>query len=429
VIALHFAFSLFMSTTSSSSSNSSSNPLPNSFSHPSSRSSATLPFPPLYGERDLVLQKGQGCRVWDSEGREYLDCVSGVAVNALGHGHPAVLAAIRAQVETFVHGSNLYLLPSQIDLARRLVSVTGYPRVFFCNSGTEANEAALKIARRHRVANGQPWRMGVLAFEQSFHGRTYASMTATGQAKIYDGFGPLPGGFKHVAPNDVTAFRAALSEDVGAILFEPILAEGGLLEHSPEMIEALKSAQEQGILLIADEVQTGLGRTGTFLACESLGLKPDLVTLAKPLGGGFPLGAVLMREEIAASLKPGDHGSTFGGNPVACAAGLAVVETLLSPGFMEGVQQRGKLLRDGLNGIVHRGKAMGLPLGPVRGKGFLLGFPYGGDLPGLIRKTRDRGVLVYRAGTDVLRVIPPLILSEDEIGTLLDALEKALGEA
>ncbi len=394
----------------------------------STPSAASLPFPPVYGERDFVLQRGEGCRVWDALGREYLDCVAGVAVNALGHGHPAVLAAIRKQSEAFVHGSNLYLLPAQIDLAKRLATATGFPRLFFCNSGTEANEGALKITRRHRVAQGQPWRMGVVAFEQSFHGRTYASMTATGQKKIYDGFGPLPGGFKHVPPGDAEALRAALTEDVGAVLFEPILAEGGILEHSPEMIAALREAQEQGVLLIADEVQTGLGRTGTFLACEALGLKPDLVTLAKPLGGGLPLGAVLMREEIAASLKQGDHGSTFGGNPVACAAGLAVVETLLAPGFLEGVRLRGKLLRDGLEGIVQRGKAMGLPLGPVRGRGFLLGFPYGGDLAGLIRKVRERGVLVYRAGADVLRVIPPLILSEEEIGRLLEALESALGE-
>ncbi len=381
---------------------------------------------PVYGARDLVIDRGEGCFLFDSQGKRYLDCVGGVAVNALGHCHPAVVAAIEKQARQFIHASNLYLLPSQMELAAKLRVATGFPRVFFSNSGTEANEGAIKFARRHALVHGPENKLRIITFTQSFHGRTYASMSATGQDRIRQGFGPMLDGFTTVPFGDAAALRTALGPDVAAILFEPILAEGGILTHSPEVVKVLQQAQAQGILLIADEIQTGLGRTGTFLASSWLGIRPDIVTLAKPLGGGLPLGAILVSEAVASALKTGDHGSTFGGNPVACAAGNAVVDEILKPGFLEDVQARSARLRDKLSALLDRKRAAGLPVGEMRGRGFLLGFPYGGDLGQLLLAMRQQGVLAYRAGNDVLRLLPPLILSDAEGDILLSALDEAL---
>jgi acetylornithine/N-succinyldiaminopimelate aminotransferase len=308
----------------------------------------------VYGARDLTLVRGEGSQVWDDAGRRYLDCVSGVAVNALGHGNPAVIAAIREQSEKFLHASNLYVLPSQRDLAARLAAISGFDAVFFSNSGTEANEGAIKFARRFFDLAGKPEKNEIVSFTGSFHGRTYAAMAATGQEKIYKGFGPLPGGFVHVAANDVAALKAAVGPNTAAILYEAVQAEGGVVNMEPATAAALKELQAQGILLIADEIQTGLWRTGTFLGSEALGLKPDLVTLAKPLGGGLPLGAVLVRKPIAETLHVGDHGSTFGGNPVACAAGLAVLSVLSDAAFQKDYQERIALLRGELEKLIDR---------------------------------------------------------------------------
>ncbi len=380
----------------------------------------------VYGERDVELVRGQGSSVWDAAGRRYLDCVSGVAVNALGHCHPAVVEAIRAQSEKLIHGSNLYRLPTQRALAELLVALSGFDAVFFANSGAEANEGAIKFARRFFTAAGDPERCEIVSFAGSFHGRTYAAMAATGQEKIRTGFGPLPAGFRTVANNDPEALRAALGPQTAAILFESILAEGGVIELAPEMAEVMRAAQAQGILLIADEIQTGLWRTGSFLASETLKLRPDLVTLAKPLGGGLPLGAVLLRTNIADSLHAGDHGSTFGGNPVACAAGLAVLGVLSQPAFIEDMQVRMVTLRQGLETLVHKKHAAGVDIGPVRGRGFLLGIRWGSDLPKLQKDLRHQGVLAHRAGADMLRLLPPLNISRDEIAELLGALEQAI---
>lgn len=391
---------------------------------------------PVYGARDLIIERGQGCYLFDSKGKRYLDCVAGVAVNALGHAHPAVVAAIEKQAHRFVHASNLYVLPTQVDLSTRLRTATGFPKVFFSNSGTEANEGAIKFARRHAEvlaqASGQAPRRRIVTFAQSFHGRTYASMTATGQDRIKQGFGPLLEGFTTVPFGDAAALRAALGPDVAAILFEPILAEGGILMHPPEVVALLRQAQDDGVLLIADEIQTGLGRTGTFLACAWLGVRPDMVTLAKPLGGGLPLGAILVSGAIVTSLKQGDHGSTFGGNPVACAAGCAVVDEILRHGFLEDLQRRSQILADGLRDLLDRKRKAGVPVGELRGRGFLLGFPYGksdgSDIAPLLLAMREQGVLVYRAGSHVVRLLPPLILSEAEIHALLEAFEVVLGQ-
>jgi len=383
---------------------------------------------PVYGQRDLVIDHGEGCYLFDDQGRRYLDCVGGVAVNALGHCHPAVVAAIEKQARKFIHASNLYLLPSQLELAGKLRQATGYAKVFFCNSGTEANEGAIKFARRHSLVKNETGPLKVITFSSSFHGRTYASMTATGQDRIRQGFGPLLEGFLTLPFGDAVALRRAVDEGAAAILFEPILAEGGIWTHPPEVVEVMLSAQRRGVLLIADEVQTGLYRTGTFLACEWMGVKPDLVTMAKPLGGGLPLGAILVSSEVASSLKQGDHGSTFGGNPVACAAGCAVMDVLQTPGFSRQAGETARRLAEELARVLQSGRSRGIPVGEVRGRGFLLGFPYGGDIPALISRMRARGVLIYRAGTDVVRLLPPLILGETEIEILVKALEESLLE-
>lgn len=379
-----------------------------------------------YGPRDLVIARGRGSWVWDDQGNRYLDFVSGVAVNAFGHCHPPVVEAIKAQLERLLHGSNLYLLEPQMELAEALCKALGMDKAFFCNSGAEANEGAFKLARRHFLSKGREDRVEILSFAQSFHGRTYAAMAATGQDKIRKGFGPLPEGFRVLPANDPAALLAAVGPATAAVIFEPVMAEGGIVSQGAEMAAALSEAQKRGALLIADEIQTGLGRTGALLASRALGLEPDLVTLAKPLGGGLPLGAVLMREKVAAAIKAGDHGSTFGGNPVACAAGLAVLRELLRPGFLEDVRSRASLLRDGLAALLARQPQGGPARGPVLGKGFLAGFAYGGDLGALQAACRRNGLLVHRAGTDVLRLLPPLNVTGEEIGEAIDRLGRAM---
>jgi acetylornithine/N-succinyldiaminopimelate aminotransferase len=379
-----------------------------------------------YGPRDLTIAKGQGSWVWDAEGNKYLDCVTGVAVNAFGHGFAPVLDAVKGQLERYLHASNLYLMEPQVRLAAELCAAMGLDKAFFCNSGTEANEGAIKFARRHWLEKGKPGKIEILTFTSSFHGRTYGSMAATGQDKIRKGFGPLPEGFRILPVNDPAALLAAAGPDTAAILFEPLLAEGGIISLSPEFAAALKQAQAMGALLIADEIQTGLGRTGDLLASRALGLDPDLVTLAKPLGGGLPLGAVLMRGEIAASIHVGDHGSTFGGNPVACAAGRAVLAELLKPGFLEDVRARAASLRTRLEELIKRKAAQGLDCGPVVGKGFLTGFRLGGDLGAFQKACRAHGLLVHRAGQDVIRLLPPLNIAAAEIDALIDRLERSM---
>ncbi len=380
----------------------------------------------VYGPRDLTIARGQGSYVWDTEGNRYLDCVSGVAVNALGHSPAVVVEAIRMQAEQLIHASNLYILPSQKALAEKLAALSGFDAVFFSNSGAEANEGAFKFARHFFVAAGNPHRNEILSFTNSFHGRTYAAMAATGQDKIRLGFGPLPPGFVTVAVNDAAALRKAIGPDTAAVIYECVLAEGGVIDLSPEIAEVLREAQSQGVLLIADEIQTGLWRTGTFLASESLGLKPDLVTLAKPLGGGLPLGAVLVSAKIAAALKAGDHGSTFGGNPVSCAAGLAVLKVLSEPSFIQDLNERAVFLRKELQALIDRKAAAGVRIGPLSGKGFLIGMQWSGDVIALQKKLRDEGLLAHRAGANVLRLLPPLNISREEIRELLGAMERAL---
>ena len=371
---------------------------------------------PTYARADVTIVRGEGCRVWDDVGRAYLDFGGGIAVVALGHRHPTVTAAAHAQLDRLWHASNLYWTEPMLRLAGLLSErLGGGAQAFFCNSGAEANEAALKVARK---ATG---RARVVALEGGFHGRTLGSLSITGQPAKWEGFGPLVPGVSFATPNDVESLERAVAPggELAAIVVEPILGEGGVVPLEEAFVRAAgEIAREVGALLWVDEVQTGLGRTGTFFASERLGLEPDLVTLAKGLGNGLPIGALLVRDEVARAIGPGDHGSTFGGNPVAAAAACAVVEAI-DDELLAQVAQRGARLADGLRslpGVLE-----------VRGHGLMLAGVLDRDAAGVVDSCRDAGLLVLTAGADVLRLLPPLVVSEDEIGEALAILEDALG--
>ena len=376
---------------------------------------------PLYGKAPLDIVSGKGSFLFDKNGKKYLDFVSGIAVNTLGHCSDIVLNAINSQIQKFIHISNLYPNKPQIDLAKRLLELTSYDKVFFCNSGTEANEGAIKFARKYFDRKGEK-RTHIVTFVNSFHGRTFAALSATGQPALQEGFGPMPGEFEHVVWNDVSALEKAVNEKTCAIMLEPLAAEGGVMTISKEMVETINSLKEKfGCLVIADEVQTGVSRLGTFLGSVRYGLNADLVSLAKGIGGGLPLGAVLLTQEIANYLKPGDHGTTFGGNPVACACGLAVVNEVSRKEFLENVNQRSGQFKKGLSELSQKYAF----LGAVRGDGLLLGMASEKPVNDLIIAARNNGLLVHRAGANVLRMLPPLNISEEEVRLALEILYKS----
>ena len=369
---------------------------------------------PTYARADLTVVRGEGCRVWDDEGRAYLDFGAGIAVVGLGHRHPAVTEATHAQLDRLWHASNLYWTEPMLRLAGLLSEHLGGGQAFFCNSGAEANEAALKVARK---ATG---RSGIVALEGGFHGRTYGALSATGQPGKWEGFGPLVPGFSFARPNEVESLEAAVSPggELAAILLEPVLGEGGVLPLEEGFVRAAAEiAREVGALLCVDEVQAGLGRTGTFFAYEQLGIEPDLVTLAKGLGNGLPIGALLVREGVADAIGPGDHGSTFGGNPVASAAACAVVEAI-DDALLENVAARGAQLSAGLQ------KLSGVR--EVRGRGLLLAGLLDRDASPVVDECRARGLLVLTAGPDVLRLLPPLVVTEAEVDEALGVLQEVL---
>jgi predicted acetylornithine/succinylornithine family transaminase len=370
---------------------------------------------PTYARADVTIVRGEGCRVWDDEGRSYLDFVGGIAVVGLGHLHPAVTAAAHAQLDRLWHASNLYWTEPMLRLAGLLSERMGGAQAFFCNSGAEANEAALKVARK---ATG---RTRIVALEGGFHGRTLGALSATGQPAKWEGFGPLVPGVSFARPNDVESLEAAVApaSELATILLEPVLGEGGVLPLEAEFVRsAAEIAREVGALLTLDEVQAGLGRTGTFFAYEQLGIEPDLVTLAKGLGNGLPIGALLAREGVAEAIGPGDHGSTFGGNPVASAAACAVVEAI-DDALLANVAERGKQLAAGLSELD--------AVRQVRGRGLLLaGVLDGGDAGAVVDASRERGLLVLTAGPDVLRLLPPLVVTEAEVEEALAVLREVL---
>ncbi len=375
-----------------------------------------------YARTPIALVRGKGTRVWDADGKEYLDFLAGIAVNSLGHCHPAILRAIREQSKKLLHVSNLYHILPQSELARELCHHSFAERVFFCNSGAEANEAAIKLVRRYGLEK-LGGRYEILSTHNSFHGRTLATLTATGQEKIRAGYDPLPSGFRQVPYNNLAAIEEAIDEKkTAAVLVEPIQAEGGVNVPDEVYMRGLRELCDQrGILLIFDEVQTGMGRTGTLFGYEHFAVKPDIMTLAKALGGGLPLGAMLAREEIAASFGPGSHASTFGGNPVACSAGLVVMQTLLS-GALENCRQMGKYFFRGLEALQKRFSF----IREVRGKGLMIGMELEIEGSKIADSCMQEGLLLNCTAYKVLRFVPPLTIKKNELDRGLDILEKVL---
>jgi len=378
-----------------------------------------------YARLPISIVRGRGSRVYDLEGREYLDFVAGIAVSVLGHGHPDLVAAIQKQARELLHASNLYYTEPQTKLAKALVEHSFAQKVFFCNSGAEANEAAIKLARRYAHRKYGADRYEIITMLQSFHGRTMATLTATGQEKVQKGFEPLVPGFTYVPFNNLSAVEQAVSGKTAAILVEPVQGEGGVRVADRSYLKGLRDlCRSRDMLLIFDEVQTGMGRTGTLFAYEQLGVEPDVMTLGKGLGGGLPIGACLATEEAAAALEPGTHASTFGGNPVCCAAGLAVVRALLEGGVLEHGRRMGAYLAQGLQETKDR-----LPIvKEVRGLGLLQGLELNVDGKPVVGDCLARGLLVNCTADRVLRFVPPLVITQAEIDRLLDVLNQVLGK-
>jgi acetylornithine/N-succinyldiaminopimelate aminotransferase len=381
---------------------------------------------PNYGSRSVVLERGEGSFVWDSEGRRYLDLYAGIAVSVLGHAHPSLTGAICEQAGKLLHQTNHFLTAPNVQLAQRLCALTGMERAFFCNSGTEANEAALKLVRRHFYDRGQTERYRVIAFDNAFHGRTLGALSLTGQSKYKEGFGPV-GGVTHVPFGDLEATARALGPDVAAIITEPIQAEGGIFVAPDGFLAGLRRlCTESGAFLILDEIQTGMGRTGPFLSCQGADVRPDVVTMAKALGGGVPIGAMLCAGVLAAALPPGSHGTTFGGNPLASAAALATLSVIEAEGLLDRCRQLGGHLAARLDEIVLRRPAVVAR----RGAGLLQGLVLAPGVAPLevLNGLRDAGVLVTLAGGNVVRFTPPLTIAQVDLDDGLDVVSRVLGE-
>jgi predicted acetylornithine/succinylornithine family transaminase len=377
-----------------------------------------------YKRAPIVITRGLGVHVWDSEGRSYLDFVGGIAVCALGHSHPRVVEAIKRQVEELTHISNLYHIAPQIILSALLVENSPLDKAFFCNSGAEANEAAIKLARRYASEN-MGGRYEIITMENSFHGRTLATVTATGQARLQVGFNPLPAGFSYVPYNDLAALEAAVGEKTCGVLVEPIQGEGGVVVPDEAYLKGIRRiCDEKGILMIADEIQTGMGRTGRLFAFEHEDVVPDMVTLAKALGNGFPIGALLAKEKIAAAFVPGSHGSTFGGNPLACAAAIAALQTILEEGIIENSQDVGNYFLARLRDL----KAKYPIIAEVRGKGLMIGMVMTVPCAAIVTKCMQRGLLINCTNDNILRFVPPLVIAGDDVDKAIEILDRALGE-
>ncbi len=376
-----------------------------------------------YARFPIVLVRGSGIRLWDSDGKEYLDCVGGIAVDALGHCHPKMVEAIRAQAETLIHVSNLYHIEPQIRLGMLLCEQSFADRAFFCNSGAEANEAAIKLARKYAKDHGSSDRVDIITMHHAFHGRTLATVTATGNPKYLHGFEPVMPGFKHVPYNDLRAVARAIDSRTCGVLVEPVQGEGGVNVPDDDYLPGLRRlCDEAGILLILDEVQSGMGRTGKLFAYQHWGVEPDILTLAKALAGGIPMGAMLAREAVAASFVPGTHASTFGGTPFVSAVALAVLTTMLSDDLPGNAARVGKYLLDKLHAL----KAAHPVVKAVRGKGLILGMEVTVPARGIVAACMERGLLVLSAGDNVVRFVPPLILTEAEVDQAVPIVEAAL---
>lgn len=378
-----------------------------------------------YARQPISIVRGRGAKVYDMEGREYIDFVGGIAVNILGHGHPDLVQAIQRQAAQLIHVSNLYYTEPQVRLAQMLVDHSCADRVFFCNSGAEANEAAIKLARRYGHEKHGANRFEIITMKNSFHGRTMATLTATGQEKVQKGFEPLVPGFVYAPFNDFAAIESLVTDKTTAIMLEPIQGEGGVHVADQAYLKNLRElCTQKDILLIFDEVQTGMGRTGTLFAYEQLGVEPDIMTLAKGLGGGMPIGACLAKEAVAAVFTAGSHASTFGGNPLACAAGLAVCRILIEGRVLEQARRMGDYLAKGLADFKDRHRAVR----DVRGLGLLQGLEVEIDAKAVVADCLSRGVLVNATSERVLRFVPPLIISQAEIDRVLETLSSIFNQ-
>jgi acetylornithine/N-succinyldiaminopimelate aminotransferase len=379
-----------------------------------------------YRQAPIVLERGRGCEVWDTEGRRYLDLAAGVAVTALGHAHPRLTATIAEQAGRLLHASNYFYNAENLRLADELTRLLGYDRAFFCNSGAEANEALFKLGRRHFWAKGEKERYRYVAFHASFHGRTMGAVTLTGTPKYKEGFGPPLEGVTHVEYGNLEAVRAAMGPDVAGIFVEPVQGEGGVLPPPAGFFRGLRElANEHGALLMVDEVQTGIGRTGRWLGQEHEGVKGDAISLAKGLAGGVPIGAILIGEHLAGALPPGTHGSTFGGNALASAAARTVLAVIREEGLLAAVEERGAQLSRGLLELARKHPTL---CTGERGRGLLRGLVLapGLDPRNLLEATREHGVLLTAAGSNVLRFTPPLVITAAEIDEALGRVDQAL---
>lgn len=382
---------------------------------------------PCYVPQNMVLTHGKGCFLYDSEGNEYLDMTAGIAVNCLGHNHPVVVKTIKKQAERLIHVSNIFVNDKTLTLAKKLVNLTGYERVFFVNSGAEANEAALKLARRVAFDDFGVQKDEIISFDHSFHGRTLFSVSVGGQAKYSQGFGPTPGGITHLPFNDLESFKKTISDKTCAVILEVVQGEGGILEVDPVFLKEVRAlCTKHNALLIFDEVQTGIGRLGTFYGYEQVGVKPDIVTSAKGLAAGVPIGAILTSDRIGQHFKPGTHGSTFGGNPLACAVGSKVVDIISDQTFLDKVRANGEFLREQLRKL---NKKYGI-FADIRGKGLLVGAqlaaPYDKELSSFQKLCTKHKLLVLSAGYDVVRLAPPLIITKSEIRKAMKLLESVI---
>jgi acetylornithine/N-succinyldiaminopimelate aminotransferase len=379
-----------------------------------------------YKQQPIALMKGEGVHVWDADGKKYLDLLGGIATCALGHCHPEVTAAAKKQLDTLWHCSNVFYTEPQIGLAEKLTSASGLPgaRAFFCNSGGEANEALIKLARRAQKDRNQPGRYEILTFENSFHGRTLATLTATGQPKYQAGFEPLPAGFRHLPYGDLAAVKAAIGPATGAILVEPIQGEGGVRPAPEGFLKALRAlCDEKGLLLLIDEVQTGIGRTGKPFAFQHEGIVPDAFSLAKALGNGLPIGAMVCSDAVSKALPSGTHGSTFGGNPVAAAAANVTFALCTEPKMLDEVASKGRH-------FMELARALGAKkpdlVKDVRGKGLLVGIEVGVPAADVVARCRQNGLLVNLAGEKTVRFAPPFIASREQLSEGLTLFERSL---
>jgi acetylornithine/N-succinyldiaminopimelate aminotransferase len=386
---------------------------------------AALHLYPNYRPAPFVLERGQGSEVWDTDGKRYLDLCAGVAVCSVGHAHPAYVRALEHQVRTLSHVSNWFFNRVNIEAATKLAAISGLPRVFFCNSGCEANEALLKLARHHFWGQGQKSRMRVIAFEQAFHGRTLGALSLTGTAKYREGFGEL-GPVTHLRYGDLDAVAQAMGDDVCAIIVEPVQGEGGVLPAPPGFLQGLRALCDKwGALFLVDEVQTGVGRTGNWFAYQKYGVKPDAVATAKGLGGGFPVGAMLTCEALAGALPPGTHGTTYGGNALGARAILAVIEIIEREGLLAGAKAKGERLAAGLRSVVAQYPSV---CEEVRGEGLLLGLVMkpGFAARDVAARAFAMGYLIIGAGERVLRYAPPLVITDAEIDEGIEATRRLI---